>query len=402
MFPTDDSPPGLCINRWRVAYLCVVLFCACGAVAGCITLLSLPSVAADPTCAGTNVVFVAFTLAAGAVLCILSMLDACGNRGLLPAAFIWAYMVFLAWSAIYANPDERCNPIPLSEGASAPAADIFGMTIAGGMLCYTALSASRRIPEATVELFGCGSRRDGALHGPTSRASSVVGPARSSSRSLSTRRLLLSEQVSAAIVTVNPASADLELSKVGPATTRESAVAHGSALQSTQEWYSEAEDARRRRQRQSEPEPFNRAGSAVFLATLVLASCYGAMSLTNWYTSVGDVFGTRSRVSGASMWAQVRFMPPLGYLGALGAALAKFCFAAVCVSRCCGCAIPVGSAGPRGVSWARLFKQIGSFLNLHLNIPGQRTLTATRSCTFAKRHCAKLSHGAELIGCHQT
>lgn len=109
MFPTDDSPPGLCVNRWRVVYLGVVLVCAGGAIAGCATLLSLPSVAADPSCAGTNVAFVAFTLAAGAVLCILSMLDACGNRGLLPAAFIWAYMVFLAWSAIYANPDSRVS-----------------------------------------------------------------------------------------------------------------------------------------------------------------------------------------------------------------------------------------------------------------------------------------------------
>lgn len=230
------------------------------------------------------------------------------------------------------------------------------MTIAGGMLCYTALSASRRIPEAAVELFGCGSRRDGALHGPTSRASSMRVPARSSSRSLSTRRLLLSEQHSSANVTVNPVAADLELSKVtGPATAGELAAAHSSALRRTQEWYSEAEDVRQRRQ--SESEPFNRAGSAVFLVTLILASCYGAMSLTNWYTSVGDVFGTRSRVSGASMWAQVRVRPRLGLLGSLGN-VRPLC-TAVCVSRRCGGAVLVGTGGPRVLSGARFFKPIG-------------------------------------------
>jgi hypothetical protein len=194
-----------------------------------------------------------------------------GARGVLPPAVLWAYCTWLTWSALYTNPDDKCNPVPPS--STSTASTIVGMVIAALSLCYTAFAASRSVPglfkspppAAASQAAGHGSSDDddndceklpGGGTAPKASAGSHLLDAEHGGSASSYAR--------------------------GPSATGAAAAAGAAAKAS--------------------PEAHSIVASTIFLLTLTLASLYAAMVLSNWAVDATSVVASHS--TNAAMWAQ--------------------------------------------------------------------------------------------------
>lgn len=258
----SDYEVGLCQNKWRFFYLLFAFVCISLSLAGIIAMFVYSTTRPDGIVCGTNTGFLSFTLVAGLVVTVLSPFEIFGSRGLLPPTVLWAYCTWLTWSALYANPDSKCNPVPPQ--ATSTAATIVGMVIAALSLCYTAFAASRSVPG----LF----KSPPAVESPDGR---------SGSQDSSDDDHKHSHQGAP------KAGADSHLLDAE----------HGGSAASYARSPSKTPTAGA-----AKPEPHSVVSSVIFLFTLALASLYSAMVLSNWAVDATSIVTTIS--SDSSMWAQ--------------------------------------------------------------------------------------------------
>lgn len=149
---------GCCQNLWRWLYVGLVSALLIGSFIGIVLLYKFSANRPEGVQCGQNMGFLSATLVTGLIYLILSPLEWLGgSRGMLTPALIFAYCTWLCWSAIYANPNAQCNPVP--PDTSNTGATIVGMLIAAGSLCYTAFSASRNLPH----MFDMSAKKQAAI-----------------------------------------------------------------------------------------------------------------------------------------------------------------------------------------------------------------------------------------------
>lgn len=209
----------------------------------------------------------------------MSPFEVFGARGLLPPAVVWAYCAWLTWSSMVgargreetsatgasslalppaqtADPNQVCNPVPTD--STSTAATVVGMVVASCSLCYTAFAASRSVPglfsEGGSPAAGASRIRSGSCDRDHDEQAGVAG---------SDSRLLDAEHGGSAAKYV-------EAPQHG----------HGAATQPA-----------------ATPPPYSALSSVIFLLTLVLASLFSAMVLTNWAVNATDVVTARNGTS---------------------------------------------------------------------------------------------------------
>ena len=146
------------------------------------------------------------------------------------------------------------------------------MVVASVTLCYTAVAASRSVPG----LFSEGG------------ASAAAAAAASRVRADSCDEDDAGHAASAPRTSVGSKSRLLDAEGGGSTATKYAAHEHAAAAPPAA----------------PQPLPYSMFSSAIFLLTLILASLYSAMVLTNWAVNATDVVTARNSTS--SMWAQVR------------------------------------------------------------------------------------------------
>lgn len=134
---------GICQNKWAMVYLAACLACVAASMTGLGMLFKFSNDAGPQLCS-TNISFLSVNLILGLTGLAMSPLEAFGARGLLTPALVWAYNVWQVWSGIHSNPEPACNPAPAD--SSSTAASIIGMLLAAGSLIYTTVSASAALP----------------------------------------------------------------------------------------------------------------------------------------------------------------------------------------------------------------------------------------------------------------
>lgn len=261
---------GCCQNLWRWLYVGLVSALLIGSFIGIVLLYKFSANRPEGVQCGQNMGFLSATLVTGLIYLILSPLEWLGgSRGMLTPALIFAYCTWLCWSAIYANPNAQCNPVP--PDTSNTGATIVGMLIAAGSLCYTAFSASRNLPH----MFDMSAKKQAAI---------AAGH--------------LDEEEA------GPDSTPLTAGAVAPAVS-------GAAKKGTGEESDEEEEGRaaayagkgKDEAAELPPPPYSALSSAIFVIIMILASMYMAPVITNWVTDASDVVASRS--SPAAMWVQI-------------------------------------------------------------------------------------------------
>ena len=175
----------------------------------------------------------------------------------------------------------------MSANSSSTAATVVGMVVASCTLCYTAVAASRSVPGLFSE-----------------------APATTDSRIRSASSDSDEKQVKGSAPRASDDSLRLLDAEHGACKYAE---AHNGGVESPI----------------AKPQAYSMWSSFIFLLTLVLASLYSAMVLTNWAENAEDVVTTKN--SASSMWAQVRCVEfrGLAYCAAVIAQFTDSCSLAV-------------------------------------------------------------------------
>lgn len=102
---------GCCQNMWRWLYVVLVVGLLLASIIGLGIMYHFS--ANQPVDCGQNLGFLSGTLVTGAVYLVISPLESLsGSRGMLTPSIVFAYCVWLCWSAISAQPNFACNPVP--------------------------------------------------------------------------------------------------------------------------------------------------------------------------------------------------------------------------------------------------------------------------------------------------
>jgi hypothetical protein len=255
---------GLCQNPWRLGYLAAAVGTVGASLAGIIALY-VWSDAQRPQVCNTNLAFLSVTLVTGVIYLIISPLECTGGRGILAPSLVFAYSVWLCWSALHTNPDAACNPMPPE--ANNTGSNIVGMLVAAGSLCYTTFSATRSLPT----LFSAAPRK--------ASVASVEQP-------------IIAAGAGAGSVGSPPVIG------AGKRVDEESA-ADGAASS-----YGSSRNGRGSAADAAPPvDAHNTPDSVLFMLVMVLAAFYMAPVLTNWVSDINNV--QSSRLSAVSMWVQI-------------------------------------------------------------------------------------------------
>jgi len=161
--PPPTPPQGLLSNCYRVAYALLTFGLLGAALAGVGLLYAFWG-----GCA-LNTVFTSTTLVVGVALTAACAAGAVG-RGLLPPAIIFAYNVYLTWSAITNNPDGACNA--LARGGASQATIVAGLVIACASVTWVAFSSAGSAYSAVTTHH----HEAGAAVGAGAVTSNPVGP----------------------------------------------------------------------------------------------------------------------------------------------------------------------------------------------------------------------------------
>lgn len=140
---------GFCQNCYRWLYVVVTFGLLIASFIGIVLLYNFSANRPAGIDCGQNIGFLSETLALAVVYLVLSQVrlspSASRTRGLIVPAIVCFYCVWLVWSAIYAQPNPLCNPLPPDTNNTG--ATIVGMIIAALSLCWTAFSTARSVPQ---------------------------------------------------------------------------------------------------------------------------------------------------------------------------------------------------------------------------------------------------------------